>query len=103
MGTLKPSHIQRKQLLKIEALTSDQLNNILFDDYSAIRPQISDQYSSQTMKCHHSALNRYFKKEKGIDIAKDSQFVKTHEMFKAILVEAKRKGCNQAHTNNINN
>ena len=44
------------------------------------------------MKCRRSALNRYFRKEKGFDITKDGQFVKANEMFKAILVEAKKSG-----------
>ena len=85
--------LRRNKLPRIEAITApSELNDILYDYYAAIRPQKSDQYSSQTMKCMRSALNRYFKKEKGIDIAKDTQFVKANEMFKAILVEAKCNG-----------
>ena len=100
MGTLKPSHIQRKQLLKIEALTSDQLNNILFDDYSAIRPQISDQYSSQTMKCHHSALNRYFKKEKGMILQRIHNLLRPMKCSKQFLLKQNVKAVTK-HTPTI--
>ena len=37
-------------------------------------------------------MNRYFKKERGIDITKDHPFVKANEMFKAVLVECKKSG-----------
>ena len=77
----------------------EQLNMALYDYYAAIRPQKSEQYSTQTVKCLRSALNRHFKKERGIDITKDHPFVKANEMFRAVLVECKKsgKGVQQHH------
>ena len=84
--------LRKNRLPNIEDITPQQLNDALYEYYPAIRPQKSEQYSTQSMKCRRSALNRYFRKENGFDITKDGQFVKANEMFKAILVEAKKSG-----------
>ena len=79
----------------------DQLDGILLDYYSSIQPQIKDDktYAIQTIKCIRAALNRYFRKQKGIDIVKDSEFVRSNEMFKAVCVESKKsgKGCKKSY------
>ena len=44
------------------------------------------------MKCIRAALDRYFQKERGIDIVKDENFIRANEMFKAVCVESKKAG-----------
>ena len=66
---------------KIEDLTSELLGPILYDFYAVIKPQKSEDYSVQTLKCIQSRLARYFRSMKGIDIIKDTEFVQANEMF----------------------
>ena len=81
-----------KNLPKVEDIATPDLDAILFEFYSSIQPQKKDNYCVQTLKCIRTGLNRYFRKERGIDIAKDSMFVKANEMLKAVQVDAKKKG-----------
>ena len=72
-----------------------KLNDILLDYYCSIQPQKvtnenDDKYSAQAMKCMRAALNRYFRKEKGIDIVKDEACIKANEMFKEVCVQSKK-------------
>ena len=85
-------YLELKQYPNIDELNSVQLNTILYNYYSEVQPQKKDGYCVQSMKCMRSGLNRYFRKEKGIDITKNSDFVQANKMFKAVCVEAKRKG-----------
>ena len=73
-------------------ICEDNLDGILSVFYCLIQPQSKDDYSVQSVKCIRAALNRYFHQERGFDIVKDSQFVKSNEMFKAMLVDGKKKG-----------
>ena len=86
--------LQAKQLPNIEALTVDlnDLNGILCDFYSEIKPQKEEDYSVQTLKCLRSGLNRWYRKERGIDIVNDTSFVQSNEMLKAVQVESKKNG-----------
>ena len=77
---------------QVEDTPTEDLDGILFDFYISVQPQKKDDYCVQTLKCIRAGLNRYFRKERGIDIAKDSLFVKANEMFKAVQVDAKKKG-----------
>ena len=77
---------------ELEDIPTKDLDKILFDFYISVQPQKKDDYSVQTLKCLMAGLNRNFRKERGIDIAKDSMFVKANEMFKAVQVDAKKKG-----------
>ena len=93
------TYLSRKQLPNVETYTAEKLNEVLIDYYCAVQPQNKkdnnepeEHYSVQTMKYMRAAFNRHFRKEKGYDIAKDSEFVKANEMFKAVCVESKRKG-----------
>ena len=82
-----------KSYAKVEDLSAVQLNEILCEFYPAIRPIKDDEdYSVQSLKCIRAGLNRYMRKQKGIDICKDPPFVKANEMFKAVLVKAKKNG-----------
>ena len=76
----------------IDDIPTQDLDRILFEFYSSIQPQKKDDYSVQTLKCIRAGLNRYFRTTRGIDIAKDSMFVKANEMLKAVQVDAKKKG-----------
>ena len=80
-----------KNLPKPEDIAPENLSEILFDFYSSVRPQKKDDYSVQTLKCLRSGLNRFFRKERGIDITND-MFVKANEMFYAVKVNAKKQG-----------
>ena len=85
--------LQYKRLPNIEDITVAELNGILYKFYSAMQPQRrTEDYSVQSIKCIRSGLSRHFRKELGVDIAKDALFVQANEMFKAITVEAKKKG-----------
>ena len=79
-----------KNLEDIDVKT--ELNEILVDFYSSIKPVKSDDYSVQTLKCIRSGLNRWFRKERGIDISSDSLFVQANEMLQAVKVKSKKAG-----------
>ena len=81
-----------KHLPKPEDIAIEDLGEILFDFYSSMRPQKKDDYSVQTLKCLCSGLNRFFRKERGIDITSDSLLIKANEMFEAVKVNAKKQG-----------
>ena len=85
-------YIALKGHSNIDELNSVQLNKILYDFYSEVQPQKKNGYCVQSMKCMRSGLNRHFRKQMGIDITKDNDFVQANEMFKAVCVEAKRNG-----------
>ena len=80
------------KLPKVDDLTVDHLADILYDFYPAIKPQKGDDYSVQSLKCIRSALARHFRAVRGIDITKDSPFVKCNEMFRAVTVHSKKQG-----------
>ena len=86
------NYLSVKNLPKVEDLDPADLNDILSDFYSSVKPQKKEEYSVQSLKCLRAGLNRYFRKEKGIDITADSQFVKANEMFEAVKVDSKKKG-----------
>ena len=81
-----------KHLPEVDDIPTSDLDSILFDFYSAIQPQKKDDYCVQTLKCIRAGLNRYFRQERGIDIAKDPMFTRANEMLKAVQVDAKKKG-----------
>ena len=83
--------LQVRNLLNIDDICTSDLDSILFEFYSSIQPQKKEDYCVQTLKCIHAGLNRYFRTSRGIDIAKDSMFVKANEMLKAVQVDAKKK------------
>ena len=87
-------YLSSKSLLKVEDLDPKQLDNILVGYYLSIMPQQAEDenYAVQTIKCIRAALNRYFRKKKGLDIVKDPEFVRSNEMFKAVCVESKKAG-----------
>ena len=87
-------YLQVKSLLKLDDINSRDLDQVLSDYYASIQPQVKDDesYAVQTIKCIRAALNRHFRKVKGIDIVKDPVFVKSNEMFKAVCVESKKNG-----------
>ena len=84
--------LQLRNLPDVYNLTDDQLPDILFDFYSSVRPRNSEKYATQSLKCIRAALNRFFRKERGLDIIKDTGFVRTNEMFKGVLVDAHKSG-----------
>ena len=81
-----------KSLPQVEDIATPDLDGILFQFYSSIQPQKKEDYCVQTLKCTCAGLNRYFRKERGIDIAKDSMFTRANEMLKAVQIDAKKKG-----------
>ena len=85
--------LAQKNLPKVDDLEIDSsLDDILADFYASVQPQKKDDYSVQTLKCIRSGLNRYFRQHRGIDIAKNTMFVRANEMLKAVQVDAKKKG-----------
>ena len=82
-----------KKLPKLEALNDiAELAEILHDFYVALRPMKNKDYASQSIKCIRSGLNRYMRKEKGIDICNDKEFTRANEAFTCLLIESKKKG-----------
>ena len=75
-----------------DELKTEDLPDILYEYYAAVRPQKDEDYCVQTLKCIRAALNRFFKPKLGIDITKDTRFVRANEMFKAMTVQSKRNG-----------
>ena len=76
----------------VDQLSCENLNEVLVDFYCAVQPKKKDGYSVQTFKCMRAGLNRHFRKTRGIDISKDTSFIKANEMFKAVCVDAKKQG-----------
>ena len=60
-------------------------NDILYEYYSAIKPGKEDDYCVQSLKSIRAGINRYFRKNLGVDIAKDAMFVTTYEIFKEMV------------------
>ena len=81
-----------KHLPEVDQIPIEDLNDILYDFYSSVKPQKKDDYSVQSLKCLCAGLNRHFRKQRGIDITTDSMFVKANEMFEAVKVNAKKQG-----------
>ena len=84
--------LHAKKLADVYDLPATDLPSILYDFYSAVRPKNSERYSTQSLKCIQAALNRFFRNEIGVDIIKDVAFVCTNEMFKGVLVDARKHG-----------
>ena len=76
----------------LEEVLDVDLPNVLFDFYSEVKPISRQSYSIQTLKSIRAALDRYFKKTRGIDVVADKRFVKTNKMFKSVTVKAKQQG-----------
>ena len=85
-------YLHVKNLPNIEQINVLDLGDILSDFYSCVKPQKKDDYTVQSLKCLRSGLNRYFRKERDIDITSDALFVKANEMFEAVKVNAKKQG-----------
>ena len=81
-----------KILPQVEDIATPDLDGILFQFYSSIQPQKKEDYCIQTLKFIHAGLNRYFRKDRGIDIAKDSMFTRANEVLKAVQVDTKKRG-----------
>ena len=51
-----------------------------------------EDYHNSTMKCTRTALNRYFRAKRGIDITSNESFIPANEMFKALQKKGKKEG-----------
>ena len=92
------NYLVLKNKPNINAITPVELNQILVDYYCSVQPRKKDGYCVQSMKCMRAGLNRYFRKNIGIDITKDAEFVRANEMFAAVCVQAKKKGLGVKHS-----
>ena len=81
-----------KKLPDVSDISDGELPNVLFEFYSSVRPRNSEKYATQSLKCIRAALNRHFRQERGLDIIKDLSFIRTNEMFKGVLVDARKTG-----------
>ena len=90
--------LQLKSMPTVETITKQDLGSVLSEFYCSVQPQRKDDYCVQSLKCLRAALNRFFRQEKGFDIVKDPPFVRSNEMFKAILVQAKKNGLGVRHS-----
>ena len=91
------NYLTVKKHPEVMTLTTIDLDKILSDYYCAVQPKknseiLYERYSVQSMKCMRAALNRFFRKEMGIDIVKDQKFIRSNEMFQAVYVESKKSG-----------
>ena len=93
-GTLRQlaEFLAIKELPELKDIADEQLPKILIDFYCEMKPQKEDKYATQSMKCKRAAMNRHFKAERSLDIIKNPMFVRTNEMFKGVLVDAKKSG-----------
>ena len=87
----------------IHDLPAERLPQILFNFYASVKPKTGQRYATQSLKCIRAALNRWFKAEKCIDIIKDPGYVRTNEIFKGVLVDARRNGKVKKATPKISN
>ena len=85
-------YLDRKQLGKLDDIPDAILPDLLLDFYTAVQPRKKENYCVQTLKCIRAALNIHFRGQRNLNIITDTRFVRTNEMFKGVLVEAKKGG-----------
>ena len=85
-------YLRQKDLPNYETLMLLDLPEILFNFYPVAKPLKGEHYAVQTLKCLRSGLARYYRKTKGFDISKDSEFTRANEIFEAVCVDSKKNG-----------
>ena len=80
----------------MDAISIDRLPNILEDFYTEVCKKRHKgqtiEYKNSTMKCLRTALNRFFKANRCVDIIADPHFIQADEMFKGITCQGKKEG-----------
>ena len=85
--------LAHRDLPALELITNDELPDILTKFYTSARTQKKGElYQTSSFKVIRSGLNRYFKRERSIDIVSDEKFVRANLVFDGVQVKAKKCG-----------
>ena len=85
--------LKLKQYPYIEDVKTEDLPQILTQFYTSVRTKkAGDLYQTSSFKLLRAGLNRYFKRERNIDIVSDETFIRTNLVFDGVQVKAKRSG-----------
>ena len=85
-------YLSAKKMPNIDALPLDDLPKTFENFYVSVKQIKGRNYLMQILKCLRAGLNRFYRKNKGIDIARDTPFVKANEMFSGVLAASKKVG-----------
>ena len=82
-----------KKLPDLDLLPEEDLPNILGQYYTSVRTKkTGEMYQTSSFKVLCSGLNRYFKRERNIDIVSDDRFIQANLIFDSVQVKAKKIG-----------
>ena len=105
-------YLEEKNLKQLDQISDGELPAILSDFYTevkkkdrtppkkskksklALKPKLleSDEYKTSSLKCIRAALNRYFRRERCLDIISDKRFIAANDMFKGVTKVAREEG-----------
>ena len=84
--------------ISIDDIGSEELPQLLFEFYTDAQYKAKsenddpEKYKNTTLKSIRAGINRHLKDVRGLDIMKDSRFVKSNQMFKAVTKANKQEG-----------
>ena len=86
--------------ITVENILTEELPQLLYEFYTDARYKSSsnnsgkelEKYKNTTLNAMRAGINRYLKDERGLDIIKDSRFVRSNQMFKAVKKANKKEG-----------
>ena len=85
--------LKLKQLPPLEDIKTEDLPQILTQFYGSVRTKKSgEMYQTSSFEVLRAGLNRYFKRERNVDIVADDLFVRTNLVFDGVQVKAKKSG-----------
>lgn len=86
-------YLKEKEIAEnLDAVSDEQLPQVLFDFYTEVRSTKNQTYKNTTLRCLRAGINRYVKEKRSIDIVLDRRFIQTNEIFKGIQKEGKKLG-----------
>ena len=85
--------LQVQDLPELEDLKDQDLPDILTKFYTDVRTKKSGElYKTSSFKVIRAGLNRYFKRQRNIDIVADEKFMRANLIFDSVQVKAKKSG-----------
>ena len=79
--------------LELESIDTSELPTILTTFYTDVRTKKTGElYKTSSFKVLRAGLNRYFKRERSIDIVTDDAFLRCNLIFDSVQVKAKKSG-----------
>ena len=105
-------YLEEKSLPKVTDITNIELPKILSDFYVEVKKKDrvtsaktkakkklttaksskTEEYKNSSLMCIRAALNRYFRRERGLDIISNQSFIQANEMFKGVTKVGRKQG-----------